>query len=565
MEMTLDDSRRLTGPNLFTDSPGAVMEVYLNNIDRQAFVYAWRNYLQDLLNAMGMEAEIFHRYFDGGVNIGFTALEDRLYSACEINEAAFELARAEIFKDTANPDTTSMEYLANMIWDESNKDLLALIQASNKAGVTYLVDDDEFSLGMGKTSKTWPIADLPDPQQLDFSQFSDIPVAFITGTNGKSTSVRMADSVAKAAGYDSGITSTDFIRAADEILDKGDYSGPGGARTLIRNNKVELALLEVARGGMLRRGLGVHRAKAAMITNVADDHLGQYGINTVAELTGAKGIVSRSLDKDGTLVLNADDEGLVEYFKKNNHLVRGKLCYFSLNPNNPIVKEALTQNHQVILQNNGNIEICQHDNVEVLMPVNDIPTALNGAAQHNVANAMGVVGLSLGLGISKDAIIKGLGQFKGDVNDNPGRGNYFDINGARFLIDFAHNAHSLTAVVNTVSAQPAKRRLIMLGHAGDRTDRDIFNLTEVALRMKPDMVVIAEIEDYLRGRELGEIPALIKTQCLDAGLSEQQIHIATSCLDGTKFSVDWAQKEDFVLLLALDQRDQIFNYLETKI
>ncbi|MCP4124929.1 MAG: Mur ligase, partial [Bacteroidetes bacterium] len=312
----MDESRRLTGPNLLSDMPGATMEIYIDatdSIDAGLVIKLWKKHLKQLLDSLGLTAEIYYRHFTGGANLAFTADEDMLYTACEINEAAIELTRSELAGDAPDPQLTSMDNLHTLLEEERNPALMELIHLAKEKQVPYLVDDDEFSLGMGPSSRRWSIKQLPDPDLLDWSVFTAIPVALLTGTNGKSTSVRMCGAIAKAANISAGITSTDYIRAADTILDKGDYSGPGGARTLIRDHRVEMALLEVARGGMLRRGLGTASAKAALITNVADDHLGQYGINTVKELIAVKAIVARSLSKDGTLVVNADDQGLVDY------------------------------------------------------------------------------------------------------------------------------------------------------------------------------------------------------------------------------------------------------------
>jgi len=562
VRLEVDDSRRLTGPNLLSDYPGAALEVYVEDINIPLFIGLWKKHLQQILTTLELQAEIYSRSFSGGANLGFSADEDMLYCACEINEAAVELARAEITGDTAAQTLTSIDNLRHLLAEERNPQLMALISAANAHNTTYLVDDDEFSLGMGNNCQIWPIDQLPDAENIQWNDYQDIPIALITGTNGKSTSVRMCDSIVKVSGVSAGITSTDYIRAGDTIIDKGDYSGPGGARTLIRDHRVEIALLEVARGGMLRRGLGAHTAQAALITNVADDHLGQYGINTVEELIAVKAVVARSLSANGTLVLNADDQGLIDYFENNPALIRGKLCWFSVSADHEkIVEQKCHQQACVWLEDE---DIYIHDNgiTNKLITVNDIPTTMNGAARHNISNSMGAAGLCYALGISLDDITSGLKNFRGDNKDNPGRGNYFDIKGAKVLIDFAHNPHSLTAIINTVAAMPAKRRLIMLGHAGDRTDRDIINLTDVASQLAPDVVVAAELADYLRGRELGVIPEMIRQHFVELGFKNEQIVYADSCLDGAKLAIEWAQPGDFILLLGLDQRDAIFNYLE---
>lgn len=566
MAFRLDESRRLTGANLFTDSPGAVLEIYVDAVEHTQLIEEWQKQLQYLLSALGLRAELFHRRFTDGVSLGFSADEDMLYSACEINEAALELARVELniasSESSIDSEMMSIERLQQLVTEERNPTLMALIKEANRHQVTYLVDDDEFSLGMGCNSQTWAIDQLPKMDALQWQNYQAIPVALITGTNGKSTTVRLCDGIIKASGVCVGITSTDYIRAAETILDQGDYSGPGGARMLIRDHRVEIAVLEVARGGMLRRGLGISSAKAALITNVADDHLGQYGINTVAELIAVKAIVSRSIAEDGTLVVNADDQGLVDYFQQHPELIRGKICWFSLDPANEKIAEQRQQQQPCVWLQRQQIWLEDAGIAQSIMAVSDIPITINGLAKYNIANCLGAVGLCHALGIHISAMVTGLKNFQGNNLDNPGRGNYFNINGATLLIDFAHNAHSLAAVIDTLKAIPATRRLIMLGHAGDRSDRDINNLTDVAIGLCPDRVITAEIPDYLRGRNLGEIPTLIRQRCIDSGIDATQIISADSCLQGAEIALDWIQPGDLIVLLALDQREDIFALIE---
>jgi UDP-N-acetylmuramyl tripeptide synthase len=561
LKLEVDDSRRLTGPNLFSDHPGAVMEVFVQAEFHDQVIKLWTKHLELLLLTLGLSADVFHRRFSNGLNLAFSADEDMLFTACEINEAAIELCRAEIDGDEADEELTSINRLQTFLNEERNPQLMSLIEGARNNNTTYLVDEDEFSLGMGASCQVWPMAELPRASAIDWLRYSDIPVALITGTNGKSTSVRMCDAIVKASGVSAGITSTDYIRAADTIIDKGDYSGPAGARTLLRDHRVELAMLEVARGGMLRRGLGTSSAKAALITNIADDHLGQYGIDTVADLTAVKAMVSRSLSSKSTLVLNADDDCLVAYFKQHPELIRGNICWFSLSGNNPEVEQQRKQNQACLWLQNDKLMLADKGNITTLVQVEDIPTTMKGAAKHNVSNSLGAAGLCYALGISLENIASGLKSFKGNNHDNPGRGNYFTIDGVTILVDFAHNAHSLAAVIDTVKAMPAKRRLITLGHAGDRTDRDIINLTDVATTLKPDIVITAELEGYLRGRELNDIPKLIKQRLSETGYSEQQVIYAQSNLEAAKQAMKWAKAGDFIVLLALDQREEIFEYL----
>ncbi|NNJ72065.1 MAG: hypothetical protein HKP09_02670, partial [Enterobacterales bacterium] len=160
------------------------MEVYFECEDPQKFANDWQIELQTLLKALAVPADIFCRHFEGGVNIGFTALEDMLYTACEINETAFYRVQAALGSLPDDVEVQTLASLEDMLAKERNPELLSLIAAANDNGVTYLTDDDEFSLGMGSSSDTWDIADIPSPAAVDFSKYDDVPVAFVTGTNG---------------------------------------------------------------------------------------------------------------------------------------------------------------------------------------------------------------------------------------------------------------------------------------------------------------------------------------------------------------------------------------------
>ncbi len=189
----------------------------------------------------------------------------------------------------------SIAVMSKLAARESKPRLLAMQAAAASHHVPFLWDDDEVSVGFGKNAMTWPAEQVPEPESVDWSAIGSVPLGIVTGTNGKSTTVRLSAAILSAAGLRAGITSTDYIRVGDEILERGDFSGPGGARTLLRHPQSEAVVLEVARGGLLRRGVGVEHADAALITNIAADHMGEYGINTVADMAEAKFIVRRAL------------------------------------------------------------------------------------------------------------------------------------------------------------------------------------------------------------------------------------------------------------------------------
>ncbi|MEM1043936.1 MAG: Mur ligase family protein, partial [Bacteroidota bacterium] len=440
---------------------------------------------------------------------------------------------------------------------ERNPALLALREAAAVRGVAFLPDDDFVSVGLGTGSQTWPVSEIPDPEAVDWPEVHDIPVALVTGTNGKSTTVRLTAAMAQAAGRTAGRCSTDFVRVGDTVVERGDWSGPGGARAVLRHTGAELAILETARGGMLRRGLALSRAEVALVTNVGEDHLGDYGILTLDDLVEVKLTIRRAVESDGVLVLNADDDGLVRHARDYS----GTVCWFSLDPDNPVLAAHRRAGGRTCSVEDGEIVWTWGDAREVVLPVADIPIALGGAAKHNVANALAAVALAKELGLPTDAIRAGLQAFRGDAADNPGRGNYFEIGGAKVLVDFAHNPHGVGAIADTARALPAERRLVLIGQAGDRTDAEIRGLARAAWRADPDHVLIAALADYRRGRETGEVPALLDDELHRLGAPSEHVTHVSDPIAGVRAALDWMQPGDLLLLFVLSQRDEAFAVL----
>ncbi len=418
-----------------------------------------------------------------------------------------------------------------------------------------------FPWDYGKTARLWKPDDLPAPEVLDWSTFRAVPLALVTGTNGKSTTVRMTAAILSAAGYTAGLTSTDFIRVGDRIIHRGDYSGTGGARMLMRQPEVEIAVLEVARGGLLRRGLGVEHADVAVVTNVAADHLGEYGINSVAELIQAKLIVRRALEKNAPLVLNADDTGLVEFASKLDQ----RIIWFSLDPDNPQVRNAVSQGQTVCWLEDGWLVAARGGHQRRQVPVAEIPAAMTGVARHNIRNALAAMCVSLALGIGDDPIRTGLARFRGDEHDNPGRGNWFErrVDGGliRILVDFAHNEHGMKALVEAIAQVPAERIILLIGQAGDRSDQDISDLVRAACSVRPDRLLVTELPGYERGRKPFEVTELIRREAIRFGVPKNAIEIFGGPLEATASALDRALPGDLLVLLALTQRTEALSLI----
>jgi UDP-N-acetylmuramyl tripeptide synthase len=557
MRLELDEARRLTGPNLLWDYPGAIVDVFIEGIDKHQVVSVWQRWVATLLTEFGWQQQTTYRLHGEGANLALSAPMDSLYCACDLAELAWHCCVAELKSDTPPNWQQRLSELHDELREELNSELISLIDAAHQHGVSCITDDDDVSLGMGKSSQTWPVRALPKLTNIQWQQYQDIPRAFITGTNGKSTSVRLASHIAKAAGYVAGVTSTDFIRVGDDIIDTGDYSGPGGARMLLRDPRTEMAFLEVARGGILRRGIPLDSVDAALITNVASDHLGQYGINLVEELAETKFVVAKGLDAQGTLVLNADNELVIEQGLKLNQ----KICWYSTDESNPLIQNQLKTRGAAVFLRDKQFVYAEGNKEENIASLEEVPMTLNGAAQHNVQNALGVVGLSKALNLPTSAIRAGLMDFGSNAEDNPGRGNIYDINGIKVLVDFAHNEHSMRAVVKTINQLPSKRKIAMFSHAGDRSDDEIRALTGAVTELNASLYVVTELERYLRGREIGDVPQIVGNYLSQKSIPTEKIRFAANPLEGAKIAMNFAQVGDVVLLFVLSDREQVHEYL----
>ncbi len=539
------DARRLTGPSLLLDGPGTVLDVRCTREDADRLIPVWANNVARLLEELDWPSAQFstlHRV--GGVSLAFTAPIDALYAASEINEWAWAASAFELGVTTDTPDfDAAVAAIKASAHEESNAELMWLLHEAAERGKTVLWDDDEVSVGLGKASETWPVREIPDA--LDWDKFGDIPIAVVTGTNGKTTSVRLAVHILQGAGRLVGCSSTDWIAVNDQVLDHGDWSGPGGARTVLRQPGVDVAILETARGGLLRRGLGVQRADVALITNISEDHLGDFGSQNLDELLEIKWIVSRAVEQSGRLILNADDPLLQKQAEKYS----GEVVWFSLDSENEkIVSHSdnggvafvLDGDELVKLESGGRVVICRS---------HEIPITLGGAARHNVANALSAAALTHSLGVALEDIQTGLTTMAQD--ENPGRCNLYELDGRSVLVDFAHNPAAMMALFDIARAVPAERRVLCFGQAGDRTDELIRELARDAWAIGLDRVVVSELATYHRGRQHGDVFAIIKDELMRHGADDSQIEHNETEMESFTSAIEWAQPGDLVIMLAL--------------
>lgn len=555
--MELLDSRRLTGPNVLTGLPAAVIDVRLEAQEVAAFVRAWRQHASAMLDAVGWNnTPLLDRRTSGGVSLGFPAPIDALYAATEINDWAYDAARSALRDGAAPEPGQDSERLRALIAEERNPALLRLADAAVAHDVPLLSDDDQASLGLGSHSQTWSVGELPAPDAVAWEAMGRVPVGLVTGTNGKTTTVRLAAAMARAAGLTVGTSSTDRIAIDDEVLDHGDYSGPGGARAILRDKRVDLAVLESARGGLLRRGVAVQEADAAVVTNIAADHMDDFAVTDLDGLASVKWLVTNVLGETGTAVLNVDDE----------HLTRraaGLTCpvtWFGLQTDTPLLAAHIRGGGRAWTISDGTVIRFDKGRREDVIPVADIPIALGGAARHNVANCLAAAGLAEALGVPVSAIRQALAETLS--NSNPGRCNMFDVNGARVLVDFAHNPHGVAALESIAESFGDGRRLLLIGQAGDRDDDAIISLAQAASRLRPDRIILKEMGRYARGREQGEVAALLRETFVNEGTDPDSIVYRSEELEGVHEALDWAGPGDLVIMLIHEQIDDVLALVQ---
>jgi cyanophycin synthetase len=386
----------------------------------------------------------------------------------------------------------------------------------------------------------------------------DVPVALVTGSNGKTTVVRLLAAILAETGRTVGITSTDgaFIRGA--LVGEGDYSGPSGARLVLRRPEVEAAVLETARGGLLRRGLSLDRADVAVVTNVADDHLGEFGIQRLDELAQVKLLVTRAVGPGGAAVLNADDPLVVRHSSE----VTARIVWFSLEPARDEISAHLAAGGRAVLYESGALALAEGPERTPVVRGEEMPAAMGGAARHNVANALAAIGAANAMGVPPEAMGRALRRFGLSPEDNVGRANLIELGGVRVLIDYAHNPHGMEALVRMSAALPAVRRLVLIGQAGDRSDESIRALARGALALKPDRVVLKEMERYLRGRAPGEVPAIMAEELERAGLPASAVSRAGTEVAAVVDALSWAHSGDLLLLTVHQDRPQVLALLE---
>ncbi|HKY26904.1 MAG TPA: cyanophycin synthetase [Pyrinomonadaceae bacterium] len=336
---------------------------------------------------------------------------------------------------------------------------------------------------------------------------SRIPIISITGTNGKTTVTRMVEHILSKTGLCVGMTTTDGIYIGGELVVEGDTTGPRSARVVLSDPAVDVAVLETARGGIMREGLGYDWSDIGVLTNIGDDHIGQDGIKSTDDVLFVKSLVAERVKEGGSLILNADNEHLANLMQSARvKKIPKKAIYFSLSPDNPVLRAHLQNGGTGYFATQTALIEARREAQRTIAELTTLPITMEGAAQFQVANLLAAVAASRAYGIAPEILFRGLVSFSSRAN-NPGRANLYRLNGGVVMVDYGHNADAFDAICRMTSHWKSRRVTGIITIPGDRDDSVIRRAARVAAKGFHKLIVKEDHE--LRGRKVGDVANIL--------------------------------------------------------
>ena len=375
-----------------------------------------------------------------------------------------------------------------------------------------------------------------------------IPIMAITGTNGKTTTSRMVSHMWKNAGKIVGLTTTDGVYINGKLTVAGDTTGPASAQMVLKDPSVEMAVLETARGGILRSGMGYDYCNVGACLNISADHLGLKGVNTLDDLAKVKSVVVEAA-KD-VAVLNADDPHVLKMSAK---VTAKHIFYVTMNPEHALVKQHIRAGGKACIVEKGvNGDMITIFDNHIHIPVlwtHLIPATMEGKAVHNVQNAMFAIAISYSTGMSLDDIRDGLRTFVTSFYQAPGRMNWFEEHPFKVLMDYAHNPAAIKSVSQMISNMEfSGKKICVIASPGDRRDEDVYEMAKAAAPHYDHF--ICKRDDTLRGRDPDEIPTMLRDAFIKEGVSVDNIEMIQSEEEAVNKALSMAKEGDLVTIFA---------------
>ena len=397
------------------------------------------------------------------------------------------------------------------------------------------------------------VIDMLFPPEEDHS----MPICAVTGTNGKTTTTTMISHILTVTGKVVGMTSTDAVIINGVPVLKGDYSGPEGAKTIMMDSTVDHAVLEVARGGILRRGLGFDECDVGILLNISSDHLGDGGIDTMEELTRLKSTVTEAVKPDGYAIFNADDPLVMSCVGKT----KGQVILFSKDSQNTELKKNLDAGNINVTLKDGEIIIQKADHNIVLGKADEIPITFGGKATFNIENVMAAVAASYALGVSEEEIRQGLMSFCSSIDQLPGRMNFINMGKFQVIVDYNHNVGAVKTTGEFIQNFMPGRKIRVASGVGSRWTQDIYDFG-AALAKYYDHFILCDCDP--RKRPIGETTDIIQKGLFDHGIKSHQITIAKDEKEAVINAIQFAKPGDLVMIQANNVAEVIKDVLKIK-
>lgn len=557
MPIDIRDLRGLEGPNIYYGQPAVKLQLWSDRDIRSEIAHAVKTWAQVTGTVIGYLQQVTQPENDGFLitttfTTPFPNVGERL-----VEGVAADLAAADRNDPDYSHDDLLFEVMRQRKREEPTMPLLQIYAEARARDLPFLTNDDgKITVGSGVHGFTFDPSGLSLGLSVDvpWDQVGRIPVIAITGTNGKTTTVRLCTHILDTAGYHVGWTDTDGITIDGELIEEGDWAGFGGARRVLTDPRVEVAVLETSRGGILRRGLGFDLCDVSVITNVSSDHLGELGVNTLDELAHVKGVIALATKPDGRALLNADDPhvaGLAPY-------INAPILWFTHHPDQPEFEQHLATGGDAVWSDGVAVHTA-FEGVRHAFSLANIPIVVGGAAVHNVENVLAATGACIALGVQVATIAAALQTFAPSERDNYGRLNMFQAKGITVILDYAHNEAGLSALLHVGSELRARgkgRLIVMLGGPGDRMDTQMIAQGRLAGQVA-DLLLLHDPERYRRGREAGETPALYRQGAEEAGKPSEDILDFPDEVEEMRYALGIAQPGDVIVATAHAQRDEL--------
>ncbi|AWI26791.1 cyanophycin synthetase [Flavobacterium pallidum] len=384
---------------------------------------------------------------------------------------------------------------------------------------------------------------------------STVPLFAVTGTNGKTTTTRLLAHIAKTAGYCPGYTTTDGIYIGDYRIQEGDTTGPVSGSLILSDPTIDFAVLETARGGLLRGGLCFEQCDVGIITNIQEDHLGLNDIEDLRDLANVKAVVARSVKTDGWAVLNAEDENCVRIANQ----IDCNVAFFAFDEDLPLIQRRIKRGRPVAVLSGNDITIIKGSDRIILDSVFNIPLTENGHCRFMISNVMAAALAAYCYGLTIELIREALHSFTPDYETTPGRMNLFDMGTYKVLVDYAHNPHGLMAMKDYLSHVDASRKIGIIAGIGDRREEDTITLAKIAAGMF-DHIIVRQ-EHSLRGKTVDEINALVVKGIQSAG-TKTTYDLIPNEPEAIAFAIRMAAPGDLIVALSDGHREVVDIILE---